>query len=275
MSKITEYQERVRIKEASDDRQSVGEFALELKKPPEILLAQLKEAGVPKLRVSDDLTHEDKAALCRYLEKQNEAPRRRKKITVTIESQEQKLIRRVAKQENGAEFEALRQFAGNVVFGNPIDPMFQKLVNLITAKAVLIGALPLEKLGRPKREELDSIGFLAAQRYWDMIDSGIGYQSVVEKLSSEYHKSERHIMRLIAKHKKSVGETLEERSRKRRWNEVMSDVYSKNPGAFEHYKALFEPKVPFPELSLDDYLCHLEELTVELANSVKPLTKKI
>jgi hypothetical protein len=277
MSKITDYQEQLRQRIADDDRQSVADFAAELKKSTESLLAQLKDAGVPKASALDNLTQADKQALLTHLQKSHGTQIPRKKITITIESQEQKLIRSVDMQENGAEFEALRHFAGSVVWGEAIDPTFQKLVNLITAKAVIAGVLPLERLGRPKREELESIGHRAAQRYWEMIDSGVSYQEAVEILSREFYKSERHMMRLISKHKKDIGETVEERSRKRQRDQIVREMYNR-PGAMDHMKSMlsmFEPKVPLPELSLDDYLDHLEELTQQLAASIKPLTKKI
>ena len=162
-----------------------------------------------------------------------------------------------------------------VISGDNIDPVVQRLVNLIVAKAVIVGALPLEKLGRPKSGDLDSIGRDAAQLYWEMIDSGIGYQEAVEAVSSKFHKSERHIMRLVAKHKKDIGDTLEERSRGRKWNEVMWDRCREHPGTLDRFKAMYEPKIPYPDLELADYLDHLEALTHELAASIKPLTKKI
>lgn len=275
MSKITDYQELMRIKTAEADRQSVREFALELKKPTKLLLKQLQEAKVPKESASEILTHADKAVFLRYLQKQYTAPQRRKRITISIETQEQKLIQSIIKQENGAEWEALRYFAEAVIFGNPIEPTFKKMVNLIMAKTVLIGTLPSEKLGRPKREDLDSLGLEAAHRYWEMVDSGVGYEKAVEILSNDFHKSERHIMRLIAKHKHAIGETPEIRSKNREWHDIMHRMYQRSPSILDSYKALCEPIVPFPELSLDDYLEHLAEMARSLAADIKPLTKNI
>ncbi len=274
MSKITEYQQRLRQIEADRELQSVADFALELGESPESLLTQLRDAGVPKASALDSLTLADKQKLHKYLRNLHQGKTRRKKITVTIESQEKKLIQRVATQENGAELEALSHFAGLVVWGDAIDPKFQNLINLIVAKAVMFGALPMEKLGRPKRKELDSVGRNAAERYWEMMDSGIGYPEAVELLSKEFHKSERHIMRLIAPHKKIVGETVEDRLRNRQWNQIMRKTGSE-PGAWEFYRSMYEPRVPVPKLSLDDYVEHLDELTQELAAGSRPLTKKI
>jgi hypothetical protein len=131
----------------------------------------------------------------------------------------------------------------------------------------------MEKLGRPKRDELDSIGLSAAHQYWEMIDSGHSYQEAVEKLSEELHKSERHIMRLISKHKKSVGETLEIRCKNRQWHQLMREIYSK-PGAMEGFKSMYEPRVPMPNFNVDDYLEHLDEMTQKLVANSKPLTRK-
>ena len=46
---------------------TVAEFANELKKTPEILLDQLKSAGVPKAAVTDALTEADKQRLLGFL----------------------------------------------------------------------------------------------------------------------------------------------------------------------------------------------------------------
>ena len=274
MSKISEYREQLRRKAKDAERQSVADFASQLGRSPETLLNQLKDAGIQKASAADSMTSEDKLALLTHLQTENGAKTRRKKITITVHSYENRLLKSVARKENGAEFEALKDFAGMVISGESIDPIFQSMINLIVAKAVLVGALPLAKLGRPKRDELDSIGFHAAQSYWEMIDSGVGYQDAVEKLSGEFHKSERHIMRLISKHKTAIGETLEERSRKREWNEIMRTMYTEHPGALDRFKAMYEPEIPLPDLELADYLEHLQEMTQVLADGIKPLTKK-
>ena len=274
MSKISEYQERLRQATAERERQSVADFASELKKTPEALLMQLRDAGVMKASVDDVLTLKDKHSLLTHLQGASSSKPKRKKIVLTTESHEKKLARSVAQQVNGAEFEVLQEFAGSVIFGDSINPNLQSLVNLIVAKAVLVGAMPPAKLGRPKRDELDAIGLQAAQLYWEMIDSGIGYQEAVDTVSGKFHKSERHIMRLIANHKNAVGDTLEERTGKRKWYEIMRDMYKEHPGALDRFKAMIEPKIPFPDLELGDYLEHLEEQVQELAASIKPLTIK-
>lgn len=276
MSKISDYQKQVHSKNAEAttkaDQQSVSEFALELRKETDTLLLQLQHAGIAKVSGSDTLTNADKAALLSYLQSQHCSKEPRKKITVSIESEEQVLMRRAVKKENGAEFEALRHFAATVLFGNPVDPTFQKVVNLILAKAVFIGALPLERLGRPKGDEGDSIGLEAAHRYWGLIDSGVGYDQAVATLGEEFHKSERHLMRLISTHKRAIGDTPEIRAKNRIQNEMLLRL---GPVNLDHYVKVFEPNMQVPELDLDDCLEHLEKLISELAADVKPLTRKI
>jgi|GEM_PF-4138685 hypothetical protein len=272
MSKISDYLNALREKKEGDEKQTVGELAVELMKKPAHLLKQLKEAGVQKSKASDFLTSKDKGRLLKHLQDLHFPKVPRKKITIQVDPATNKLIRRVAQEENGAEFEALNYFLGAVLAGEKIVPDFQKLINLIVAKSVLIGALPMQKLGRPKVEKLDSIGLEAAHRYWNLIDSGVAYEEAVQMLSSEFHKSDRHIMRLIAPHKKTVGETSEDRRKKRNLNNFLQPI---NPNSFSQYKKLFEPKIPVPNFTDDDYFEHLDELVEELASRAQPLTKKI
>lgn len=66
---------------------TVAEFAQELKKTPEILLEQLRSAGVSKAAASDALTEGDKQQLLSHLKASHgSAPAERKKITLTKKS---------------------------------------------------------------------------------------------------------------------------------------------------------------------------------------------
>lgn len=281
VSKISDYQEALRRKEGEIEQQTVGEFAAELVKEPAILLEQLKDAGIPKLSASDTLTSTDKHALLKHLQTKHQPndPQKiedaQKIVLAKIEPEWKKLVRSVKEQKNGAEFDALEYLLGAVLCGENLDPEFQKLINLLIAKSVVGGSLPLRKLGRPKRDDLDSIGLDAAMRYWEMIDSGSSYDAAVERLSVEFHKSERHMMRLIAEHKKRIGATVEERTKNRRYWEMMYRFRSENPNSLDHYLSLFQPKIPVPEFTVDDYIEHLDELIEQLTTSGKPLTKKI
>jgi hypothetical protein len=272
MSKISDYKKALREKEEEDDKQTVGEFALELMKKPAHLIKQLKEAGVQKSKVSDVLTSKDKNQLLKHLQNLHRSKAPRKKITIQVDPETNKLIRRVAQKENGVEREALYYFLDAVLVGEKIVPDFQKLINLIVAKSVLIGALPTQKLGRPKVEKMDSVGLEAAHRYWNLIDSGVPYEEAVQVLSSEFHKSDRHIMRLIAPHKKTVGETSKDRRKNRERNCVFQPI---NLNSFNQYKELVDPNIPVPNFTDDDYFEHLDELVEELASRAQPLTKKI
>ena len=275
MSKISDYQKALRKKKEEDDKQTVEELAVELMKKPGHLLKQLKEAGIQKSKASDVLTLRDKNQLLKHLQNLHRLKVPRKKITSQVAAETNKLIRRVAQEENGAEFEALNYFLGTVLVGEKIVPDFQKLINLIVAKSVLVGALPMQKLGRPKVEKLDAIGLQAASRYWEMIDSGVSYDEAVQKLSTEFHKSERHIMRLIAPHKKTVGETPEKRATHRSWNNIMREFYMSHPNFSNSFAKMFEPKIPVPDFTDDDCMEHLEEMILELATRAQSLTKKI
>jgi AraC-like DNA-binding protein len=253
MSKISDYQKALRKKKEEDDKQTVEELAVELMKKPGHLLKQLKEAGIQKSKASDVLTLRDKNQLLKHLQNLHRLKVPREKITSQVAAETNKLIRRVAQEENGAEFEALNYFLGTV----------------------LVGALPMQKLGRPKVEKLDAIGLQAASRYWEMIDSGVSYDEAVQKLSTEFHKSERHIMRLIAPHKKTVGETPEKRATHRSWNNIMREFYMSHPNFSNSFAKMFEPKIPVPDFTDDDCMEHLEEMILELATRAQSLTKKI
>lgn len=66
---------------------TVAEFAAELKKSPDLLLEQLKSAGVTKSAASDSLTDADKQKLLGYLQASHgTAAPERKKITLTKKS---------------------------------------------------------------------------------------------------------------------------------------------------------------------------------------------
>ena len=275
MSKISDYKKALLEKEKEDDKQTVGEFAVELMKKPAHLLKQLKEAGIQKSKASDVLTSKDKNQLLKHLQDLHRSEVPRKKIIIQLDPETNKLIRRVAEKENGAEHDALNYFLGEIVAGRKIAPNFQKLINAIVAKSFLIGALPMQKLGRPKVEKLDSVGLQAASLYWGLIDSGASYDEAVQKLISKFHKSERQIMRLISPHKKSLGETPEKRATNRSWNNTMYEIRMRYPNSLDIYKKLFEPDIPVPEFTVDDCMEHLDEIVLEIASRAKPLTKKI
>lgn len=62
---------------------SVTQFASELSLPPQLLLEQLKAAGVSKTSPDDTLTEQDKSALLEYLRKEHGAQQPKNKITLT------------------------------------------------------------------------------------------------------------------------------------------------------------------------------------------------
>src|SRR6476661_1315738 len=62
---------------------SVAQFATELGLPAELLLEQLKGAGVNKAASDDQLTEQDKTSLLEYLRKEHGAQAPKNKITQT------------------------------------------------------------------------------------------------------------------------------------------------------------------------------------------------
>lgn len=124
----------------------------------------------------------------------------------------------------GAEWEALDVLARSVVEGEDIDPLFQAVVNALVAKAVFSGKLPARAKGRPKASAVSAIGWLVANEYFDMTDSGTGYDDAARKLSEKFNKSERQIMRFVKANRKQVGESIAERAFTRAAREVLSDM---------------------------------------------------
>ncbi len=117
-------------------------------------------------------------------------------------------------RESGAEYDVLRALAETILLGGAVTPIFQKKVNAIIAKAVLNGALPKKRMGRPK---LDSIGLKIAAMYFELMDQGTGYSESVAQVATAFHKDESHIMRLVKANKSKLGETPEERVEKRQY----------------------------------------------------------
>src|SRR3972149_8309304 len=64
-------------------KSSVAEFASELGLPAELLLEQLKGAGVNKAAREDELTEQDKTSLLEYLRKEHGGQAPKNKITLT------------------------------------------------------------------------------------------------------------------------------------------------------------------------------------------------
>ena len=62
---------------------NVEQFAQELKLPTELLLEQLRAAGVEKIAAADAITEQDKAGLLDYLSKKHGASEQKAKITLT------------------------------------------------------------------------------------------------------------------------------------------------------------------------------------------------
>lgn len=230
MSKIADYfeqKEKKRVKEQEQrDKQTVADFARELNKTPDTLLTQLRAAGVKKISETDRITEADKQALLKFLHRTHGVKTSRKKITLEkakspCESDEDRRLKLVAEQANGAEWECLEYFVGEVIGGHKIDSDLQRVVNLIISKSFICEALPIKKLGRPKCQELDDIGKEISQEYWDLRDGGKSYSEAAGQLADKFHKDQRHLMKLVEKHKEFVGLTFEDRQRKREWAAMM------------------------------------------------------
>lgn len=279
MSKISDYIRAVkdhfnRIEE-DRQRQTVAEFANELCKPVDSLLEQFRSAGIHK-QANDVVTDAEKQTLLAHLQNAHRSDTAgTKRLTIEKVPEADPLWRAVARNDNGAELEALWQLADHVIWEQPIEPDLQRLVNLILAKSIVQGTLPSMKRGRPKNENVEQLGKEVAQAYWDMRDGGKSYADTVAWLSERVHKDERHIMRMVEAHKGLVGETIEARERNRRWTSLMREIYDKDREG--SYLSLLSPKLPpeleQPDFQERDYIDHLDELIRAEAASKGLLTK--
>lgn len=142
---------------------------------------------------------------------------------ISIVSIEEKAFIALANDEDGGDYAALLALAQLVLGGKPIDPDFQKVVNAIVVQALLFDRLPPKKKGRPKNKEgIDGYG--VAARYFSLRDAGIGYADSVAHVAANFHKDERHIMRLVRENKDLIGRTKAERERRRAWYQLCADM---------------------------------------------------
>lgn len=275
MSKIANFFE-LRKKEIvkaqhQQEKETLAAYAKKLNINADVLIDKLRQAGVYKNSVTDLITKQDKAVYRSFRPKEldlEEVPRKR----ITLRKIEcDPTLKAVAEQANGAEWECLEQFANEVIFHGKINPKLQTTVNLIVAKAVICGALPKKKLGRKKSSETEYLGIKIAQEYWSLRDSGTSYSEAVLQMAEKVHKDERHVMRIVEKHKKSVGLTLEDREQKRQWEEVLRYMYgiTQNPNG-QMIPSWPSKDIPTPEFKKEDFIEYLDEQILKTVELIHP-----
>lgn len=275
MSKISEYLEELAAFQAkrAGEMATVSGYAKALQRPVESLLEQLNDAGLKK-SATDPLSSAEKDTLLEHLRRPHaQANAERKKITIERRPDHIDHIEAVASQANGAEWDALEEFAINVAFGNKITPNLQHLVNLIVAKSFFAGALPDMRRGRPKSEHAQELGLKIAFLYWEMRDAGKSYSDAVLELSERFHKDERHVMRMVKEHTRAVGET---KSHREYWR-MAREIYS---GSKEdiHNQTLFgwalKDGPTVPDLEAEDFIERIEEQIQAQREALDFLTQK-
>lgn len=129
---------------------------------------------------------------------------------------EERALKALANDENGAEYGVLEQLIATLLSGEKVGADFQLIANAIIAKSVLCGRFPLKKRGRP--DNLDGVNACdVAIRYFELRDNGVSYEDAVTQVAASHHKAERHIMRLVREGKPLIGSTPEQRKQKREW----------------------------------------------------------
>lgn len=260
MSKITEILERFRIEQEAKSRCTVAQLAQELNKDVRLLLEQFADAGVLFSGADDEVLEEHKRKLLDWLKGQH-FPRSEKKITLSRSpkvSPFENAWKAVAANENGAEWDFIVQFSGDVILGHEIDPDQQRLANLIFARAVVLGTLPLKRVGRPSERRADELTHSVAREYWEKVDSGCSSAEAVNYLSSKFHKTERQIFRYVSANKSSIWRGKEGREQERELFRFMASSREQNPDSFAQQYALHLPDMS--SVAPEDCLDHLDEV---------------
>jgi hypothetical protein len=267
MSKISTYIHAVRdhYEKTYKKSQTVADFADLIGKSVDIVLNNLRSAGVQKDK-NDQILESDKQTLLKYLQKShsNGKPEKKKIKISKGPSEALQMWMAVAENKNGSAYEVLEYFTAQIIYGHPTDPDLQRLVNLIVTKSFVEGALPSMKRGRPKSDKVQEMGREVAQMYWDLRDSGKSYAQAVDLIGKKIHKEQRYIMRMVEANTSFVGHTLEERENKRKWQSLMLKIRGDKNPYVSIYEEYFNPKMP-PELTniefdAADYIEHVDEL---------------
>lgn len=134
--------------------------------------------------------------------------------TTAFQHSQSRALKALANGENGSEHEVLQLLAIAVISGEELKTDFQQIANAIVAKSVLFEKLPTKKKGRPISSDGVN-GVSVALRYFALKDSGMSYADAVARVSAEFHKDERHIMRLVRKNN-LIGKTFDDRQQMRK-----------------------------------------------------------
>ena len=135
---------------------------------------------------------------------------------ITLRTRQQQALMGLIDDKNGAERVILEELTWAVLHGDAIEPIFQSVVNAITARAIVCEKLPLKPKGRPKDISND-IGWSVAYQYFALKDGGVSYEKSVAEVAAEFCKDERHIMRLVKENKSRIGVTPDARKKTRTW----------------------------------------------------------
>lgn len=260
MSKLTEILDSFRLEQDAKSRRTVTQFAEELGKDVGIVLEQFSEAGIVFSGPDDEVLSTHRQKLLDWLKVKHRS-RSKKKIEIRRNldfSPYGCAWRAVAGGENGAEWDCLNEFAGAVILGADIHPHQQRLINLIVAKAVIQGALPLKRVGRPKESRTDDLAMAVSTEYWELLDSGRTSVEAVECLAAKFHKTERQIFRYIEANKPSFGDTKEARDQKRELFKLMASFGDLGSDPLASMSAMSLPDLS--SLTGEDYLDHLDEV---------------
>lgn len=151
---------------------------------------------------------------------------------IHVDSLQGRALKALRNQEPGAERRILEVLAGAVLDGDEIDASFQRVANAVMLKVMAQGRLPPKPKGRPKVEQ--GVGLSIAYRYLALRDAGVPFKDAVARTAAEFHKEERHIMRLVRLHKSWIGATIEERKRRRDWWVMCAEVRERfEPSEYE------------------------------------------
>jgi len=134
-----------------------------------------------------------------------------------------------AKGDAGAERLVLERLADSVLSGGIVNPSIQKIANAIMAEAILKGALPGKKAGRPSADAFRA--HEAAYRYFELKDAGMRSGEALAVVRKEFLIDERQIARFVNEFRPMIGWFVEGRERFRAWGQTCDET------GFEDYEA--------------------------------------
>lgn len=136
---------------------------------------------------------------------------------VTHSSPEAEALLAFVSGENGADRRVLELVAKAVIDGFDVNPHIQRVANVLLAKALLDGRLPVKASGRPKQETTSLKGVEITNRFYELLDGGMRRDDALIEAADYFKVEPRQVERAVERYRWLVGHFLEDRERFRAW----------------------------------------------------------